>query len=60
MINTVAEPRTKNKKQVAPKSGGEYQALQPPKIAYEAGSHELLATGTTKLTKGVENTAGKQ
>ena len=38
----------------------EYQALQPPKIVYGAGSHELLATGTAKLTIGVENTAGIQ
>ena len=38
----------------------EYQALQPPKIVLGAGSHELLATGTAKLTIGVENTAGKQ
>ena len=38
----------------------EYQALQPPKIVFGAGSHELLATGTAKLTIGVENTAGKQ
>ena len=38
----------------------EYQALQSPKIVYGAGSHELLATGTAKLTIGVENTAGKQ
>ena len=38
----------------------EYQALQPLKIVYAAGSHELLATGTTKLTIGVENTLGKQ
>ena len=39
---------------------GEYQALQHPRIVYGAGSHELLATGTAKLTIGVENTAGKQ
>ena len=38
----------------------EYQALQPPKIVYGAGSHELLATGTAKLTMGVESTAGIQ
>ena len=38
----------------------EYQALQPPKIVYGAGSHELLATGTANLTIGVENTAGIQ
>ena len=38
----------------------EYQALQAPKIVYGAGSHELLATGTAKLTIGVENTAGIQ
>ena len=38
----------------------EYQALQTPKIVYGAGSHELLATGTAKLTIGVENTARKQ
>ena len=38
----------------------EYQALQPPKIIYGAGSHELLATGTAELTIGVENTAGIQ
>ena len=38
----------------------EYQALKPPKIVYEAGSHECLATGTAELTIGVENTAGKQ
>ena len=25
----------------------EYQALQPPKIVYGTGSHELLTTGTT-------------
>ena len=37
-----------------------YQALQLPKIVYGAGSHELLATGTAKLTICVENTAGKQ
>ena len=36
----------------------EYRALLPPKIVYGAGSHELLATGTAKLTIGVENTAG--
>ena len=38
----------------------EYQALQPPKNVYGAGSHELIAIGTAKLTIGVENTAGKQ
>ena len=38
----------------------EYEALQPPKIVSGAGSHELLATGTAKLTIGVKNTAGKQ
>ena len=38
----------------------EYQALQPPQIVNVAGSHELFATGTAKLTIGVENTAGKQ
>ena len=39
----------------------EYQALQPPKIVYGAGSHELLATGTaTTLAVGFENIAGKQ
>ena len=38
----------------------EYQALQPPKIVYGAGSHELLATGTVNLTIGVENNAGIQ
>ena len=37
-----------------------YQALQPPKIVYGAGSHELRATGMAKLTIGVENTAGIQ
>ena len=37
-----------------------YQTLRPPKIVYGAGSHELLATGTAKLTTGVENTAGIQ
>ena len=36
----------------------EYQAIQPPKIVYRAGSQELLATGTATLTIGVENTAG--
>ena len=38
----------------------EFQALRPPKIFYGAGSHELLATGTAKLTIGVENTTGIQ
>ena len=38
----------------------ECQALQPRKIVYGAGSHELVATGTTKLTIGVEYTAGIQ
>ena len=38
----------------------EYQALQPPKIVYGGGSHELLATGTANLTIVVENTAGVQ
>ena len=38
----------------------DYQVLQPPKIVYGAESHELLATGTAKLTISVENTAGKQ
>ena len=38
----------------------EYQALQPPKIVYGAGSYGLLATGTAKLTTGIESTAGKQ
>ena len=37
----------------------EYQALQPPKIVYGDGSHELLATGAAKLTIGVENTAAQ-
>ena len=37
-----------------------YQALQPPKIVYGAGSYGLLATGTAKLTTGIESTAGKQ
>ena len=36
----------------------EYQALQPPKMVYGAGSHELLATGTAKLTIRVDNTVG--
>ena len=39
---------------------GEYQALPPSKIVYGAGSDELLATVTAKLTIGIENTAGKQ
>ena len=30
----------------------EYQALQPPILFYGAGSHELLATRTAKLTTG--------
>ena len=38
----------------------EYQALQPPTKKNGVGSHELLATGTAKLTIGVENTAGIQ
>ena len=38
----------------------EYQALQPPKVVYGAGSRELLAHGTAKLTIGIENTAGIQ
>ena len=38
----------------------EYQALQPPKFVYGAGSHELLATGTAKPTVGIENIADKQ
>ena len=31
----------------------EYQALQPPKIVFGAGSHELLAAGMMKLTIGI-------
>ena len=38
----------------------EYQSLQPPKIVYGARPYELLATGTAKLTIGVENTASIQ
>ena len=38
----------------------QHEALQPPKIVYGAGSHELLATGMAKLTIGVENTASIQ
>ena len=38
----------------------DYQALQPPTILYGAGSHELLATETMKLTMGVENIVGIQ
>ena len=38
----------------------DYQALQPPRNVYGDGSHELLVTGTAKLTKGAENTAGEQ
>ena len=38
----------------------EYQALQPPRIVCGAGSLELLATGTAKLTICVDGTAGIQ
>ena len=38
----------------------EYQALPPPKVVYGAGSHELLAIETAKLTIGIEDTAGIQ
>ena len=38
----------------------EYEALRPPKIVHGAGSHELLATGTAKLTIGVDNTDSRQ
>ena len=38
----------------------EYQALQLPINVCGAGSHEFLATGTAKLTIGVENTTGIQ
>ena len=38
----------------------EYQALQPPRIVCGAGSLELLATGTAKLTICVDDTAGIQ